>query len=63
MYELRIELFNNMKLDVKTLITLFTIAATLGGFYYTTQNRLDSLETEVTKLQKQVKKITRQSKK
>lgn len=50
-------------LDIKTLIALLTIAATLGGFYYTTQNRLDSLETEVTKLQKQVKKITRQSKK
>ena len=50
-------------LDIKTLIALLTIAATLGGFYYTTQNRLDSLETEVTNLQKQVKKITRQSKK
>ena len=50
-------------LDIKTLITLLTIAATLGGFYYTTQNRLDILESDVIKLQKQVKKITRQSKK
>tara|TARA_R100000008_G_scaffold83920_1_gene70076 strand:- start:4233 stop:4400 length:168 start_codon:yes stop_codon:yes gene_type:complete len=50
-------------IDIKTLITLLTIAATLGGFYYTTQSRLDSLETEVTKLQKQVKKIARQNKK
>jgi len=48
-----------MKLDFKTLITLLTIAATLGGFYYTTQARLDSLEQEVTKLQKQVKRVTR----
>ena len=48
-----------MKLDIKTLITLLTIAATLGGFYYTTQARLDSLEQEVTTLQKQVKRITR----
>ena len=50
-------------LDIKTLITLLTIATTLGGFYYTTQSRLDILESDVIKLQKQVKKITRQSKK
>tara|TARA_R110000824_G_scaffold78951_2_gene198987 strand:- start:1093 stop:1251 length:159 start_codon:yes stop_codon:yes gene_type:complete len=50
-----------MKLDIKTLITLLTIAATLGGFYYTTQIRLDSLEQEVTKLQKQVKRIARKN--
>ncbi len=50
-----------MKLDIKTLITLLTIAATLGGFYYTTQARLDNLEQEVTKLQKQVKRIARKN--
>ena len=49
--------------DIKTLITLLTIAATLGGFYYTTQSRLDLLETEVTHLKKQVKRIARQNKK
>ena len=48
-----------MKLDIKTLIALLTIAATLGGFYYTTQSRLDNLETEVSQLQKQVKRIAR----
>ena len=48
-----------MKLDIKTLITLLTISATLGGFYYTTQSRLDILEQEVTQLQKQIKKIRR----
>ena len=51
-----------MKLDIKTLITLLTIAATLGGFYFTTQERLHSLEQEVTKLQKQVKRIARKNK-
>lgn len=48
-----------MKIDIKTLITLLTIAATLGGFYYTTQSRLDSLEDEVAQLQKQVKRLAR----
>ena len=57
------KLFENMKLDIKTLITLLTFAATLGGFYYTTQIRLDSLEQEVTKLQKQVKRIVRKNSK
>jgi hypothetical protein len=48
-----------MKLDIKTLITLLTIAAVLGGFYYTTQSRLDSLEQEVSQLHKQIKRLTR----
>jgi hypothetical protein len=48
-----------MKLDIKTLITLLTIAATLGGFYYSTQTRLDSLEDQVETLKKQVKRIAR----
>ena len=51
-----------MKLDIKTLITLFTIAATLGGFYYSTQMRLDNLEEDVVQLQKQVKRLFRQVK-
>tara|TARA_Y100000004_G_C8842254_1_gene381035 strand:- start:431 stop:598 length:168 start_codon:yes stop_codon:yes gene_type:complete len=50
-------------LDIKTLITLLAFAATMGGFYYTTQDRLDSLETEVTQLKKQVKRAIRQNKK
>ena len=50
-------------IDIKTLITLLTIAATLGGFYYTTQSRLDNLESEVTKVQKQVKRLLRVKKK
>ena len=50
-------------IDIKTLITLLAFAATVGGFYYTTQDRLDNLETEVTKLQKQVKRIARKNNK
>jgi hypothetical protein len=50
-------------IDIKTLITLLAFAATMGGFYYTTQDRLDNLETEVTKLQKQVKRIARKNNK
>ena len=52
-----------MKLDIKTLITLLTIAATLGGFYYTTQIRLDSLEQEVTQVKKQMKRLIRKNSK
>tara|TARA_R100000008_G_scaffold84280_2_gene71298 strand:+ start:62 stop:217 length:156 start_codon:yes stop_codon:yes gene_type:complete len=51
-----------MKLDIKTLIALLTIAATLGGFYFTTQARLDSLEQEVVQVKKQIKRLTRKSK-
>jgi hypothetical protein len=39
------------------------MAATLGGFYYTTQTRLDSLEQEVTSLKKQIKRVTRKNNK
>ncbi len=46
-------------LDLKTLITLLAFAATMGGFYYTTQERLNTLEEEVTQLNKQVKKLVR----
>ena len=36
-----------MKLDAKTLIPILSIVALLGGFYYTTQLRLDTLEEKV----------------
>ena len=52
-----------MKLDTKTLITLLTIATTLGGFYYSTQLRLDGLDEEVSQLERQVKRLSRQIKK
>ena len=50
-------------LDIKTLITLLTFAAVLGGFYYTTQDRLSYLEEDVIQLEKQVKRLMRQNKK
>jgi len=39
-----------MKLDLKTLITMGGILAVLGGFYFTTQLRLDSLEEKIGKM-------------
>jgi hypothetical protein len=39
-----------MKIDLKTVVTLLTMAALLGGFYYTTNMRLDSLEQQVSSL-------------
>ena len=53
----------DIKLDIKTLIAILTIAGTLGGFYYTTQTRLDSLEHEVTSLKKQIKRVARKNSK
>ena len=50
-------------LDVKTLITLFTIATVLGGFYYSTQIRLDNLEENISTMEKKVNRLSRQIKK
>tara|TARA_R110002124_G_scaffold263910_3_gene430397 strand:+ start:233 stop:391 length:159 start_codon:yes stop_codon:yes gene_type:complete len=52
-----------VKLDIKTVITLCTFVATMAGFYYSTQIRLDNLEEEVVQLQKQVKRIARKNSK
>ena len=49
-----------MKLDIKTLITIVTFAATMGGFYYSTQLRLDHLEENVTSVEKQIKQLKKQ---
>ena len=46
-----------MKLDIKTLITIITFAATMGGFYYTTQLRLDHLEENIASIEKKIKHI------
>jgi len=59
-------------LDIKQLITLFAIVAVLGGFYYTTQLRLDRLEAaieskqpnaELSKVKKQIKNLQKRVKK
>ena len=52
-----------MKLDIKTLMTIVTFAATMGGFYYSTQLRLDHLEGNVASVEKQVKQLKKQSRK
>ena len=51
---------DKMKLDIKTIIMIVTFAATLGGFYYSTQLRLDHLEDNMQGIEKQVKVIKRQ---
>ena len=38
---------NSIKLDIKLLLTLGALLAALGGFYYTTEMRLDNLEAAV----------------
>tara|TARA_B100000678_G_C18179855_1_gene490706 strand:+ start:552 stop:701 length:150 start_codon:yes stop_codon:yes gene_type:complete len=48
-----------MKLDIKTVITLLGIAAMMGGFYYTTEMRLDSLESKVASLAKKINKAAK----
>ena len=52
-----------MKLEISQLITIGTIVTVLAGFYYTTQHRLDALETQVETLKKSVVKINRNKKK
>ena len=41
---------NLIKLDLKTLITVGGVIAVLGGFYFTTQLRLDSLEEKIEEI-------------
>ena len=60
------------KVDIKLAITIAAIIAALGGFYYTTQLRLDRLESEVSQsspnkeivaLKKQVNRLSKRVKK
>jgi|10_taG_2_1085330.scaffolds.fasta_scaffold12562_5 hypothetical protein len=37
----------DFKIDIRLMILVFTVAATLGGFYYTTQLRLDTIEAKL----------------
>jgi len=46
-----------MKLDMKLVLTLLAIASTLGGFYYTTNMRLDDLEEAVETLKSEDTKL------
>lgn len=48
-----------INLDLKTLITIVAFAATMGGFYYSTQERLDNLENDISILDKKIKRFHR----
>ena len=51
-----------MKLDIKTLVVLGTLLFAAAGFYYTTQNRLDEVETELLFLNRQLGDVQREAK-
>ena len=41
-------------LDIKTLIAIGALIATLGGFYYSTQHRLNNLEDQIDSITQQI---------
>ena len=43
----------NITLDIKTLLTIGGFVAILGGFYYSTQHRLTSLEENLSHISQQ----------
>lgn len=45
-----------MRIQLGVFMTIITAALFCGGFYYTTQLRLDSLESQMEVLSKKVKK-------
>ena len=60
----------NFKIDIKLLITFLALAVAFGGFYYTTQMRLDRVEMaleqpahECKALKKQMQNISKRVKK
>ena len=48
---------SEVKFDIKTVITFITAAIVFGGFYYTTQHRLDHLEGKISDLEIEMSKI------
>lgn len=48
------------RLDIKTLIAVGAFAATMGGFYYSTTHRLESVEDKVENIQQDVTIIKKQ---
>ena len=46
-----------MKFELSHIIAILTIVATLAGFYYTTNHRLDHLEDLVVELKEQDVKL------
>ncbi len=50
------------EIDIKTGIAIITAIAVLGGFYYTTQHRLDHLEGKVSALQGEIERVEKLAK-
>ena len=50
-----------LNLDLKTLITIITFSVVIGGFFYTTQDRLTHIEEDIIQLQKQVQRSLRKN--
>ena len=48
-----------IKIDIKFLITIGAIVASLGGFYFTTSMRIDLLEEKIGQLEKNNEAIIR----
>ena len=46
----------DINIDIKTLIAIIAAVGVLGGFYYTTQLRLDHLESEIERIEKIAKR-------
>ena len=60
----------NFKIDIKLLITFLALAVAFGGFYYTTQMRLDRIEVDLKEpthdchvLKKQVQNLSKRVRK
>ena len=47
------------EIDIKTMIAIIAAVAVLGGFYYTTQMRLDNIEKEIEQLRLAIKKTNK----
>jgi len=45
-----------LELNITTILTIGGIIAVLGGFRYTTQHRLDHIETELERIEKIAKR-------
>ena len=47
------------EVDIKTVLAVGSIIALLGGFYYTTQMRLDNIEQEIGELHSEIAKTNK----
>ena len=47
------------EIDIKTMIAIVAAVSVLGGFYYTTQMRLDNIEKEIDQLHSEIKKTSK----